>query len=456
MLNYSVLTQQLYEDFLVNLISSIEGFRSQVYQPTPGDNTTIGNGYTFLRNNNLAVWQAAGIALTPDEVSLLQSIDAAATNAEKNSLALQFTRQISTSDALNLTRQIYDQYEGPADALWMPPSLERAAFVAITYNRGVAAVNSRMNAFFTAIRNQDRAEAWFELRYNSWGTNATAEPGLRSVRLVESQIFGLYDNPSIVSAEESKQIYAMFQAHRTRIYTDESLWGVNPDGTVGTRNLIEEVNADTRWAAYPRVETVTQALTPARDAFIAWSNTLLPAGVSALNPADWNPAAIYFGGPPPGFIGPPGEEKGDRLLLRGGAGPPAWTERGLQAQGAGDPRLPGRGPEGLLPIDAGAESHELMIKEGLINPVPPLAWRVDGQGISQVRELEAGPGPVHGMIDQPGTDGIPEHVAEDCEKMAVLLNGETLEATLPHMAVTAIMAMIPSHMTGHPPVHQGA
>jgi len=48
------------------------------------------------------------------------------------------------------------------------------------------------------------------------------------------------------------------------------------------------------------------------------------------------------------------EAKGDRLLFRRGAGPPAWAERGLQAQGAGHPRLPGRSPERLLTVDAGA------------------------------------------------------------------------------------------------------
>ena len=40
--------------------------------------------------------------------------------------------------------------------------------------------------------------------------------------------------------------------------------------------------------------------------------------------------------------------------------------------------------------------------------------------------------------------------------MAVLLNRETFESALPHMPVTAVVPMIATDMTGHPPVHEGA
>lgn len=146
--------------------------------------------------------------------------------------------------------------------------------------------------------------------------------------------------------------------------------------------------------------------------------------------------------------------KGDRLLFWRSAGAAARAEGGFQAQGAGDSCLPGCRPEGLLSIYTGAEGDEFMHKEGLIDPVPPVARRLDRQGVSQVRELEAGPGPVHGVVDEPGADRIPEHVAEECKEMAVLLYEKTLEAALPHMPMTSIMAVIPSHMTGHPPLHQ--
>ena len=39
--------------------------------------------------------------------------------------------------------------------------------------------------------------------------------------------------------------------------------------------------------------------------------------------------------------------------------------------------------------------------------------------------------------------------------MAVLLNRETFESALPHMSMTAVVPMIATDMTGHPPVHEG-
>jgi hypothetical protein len=40
--------------------------------------------------------------------------------------------------------------------------------------------------------------------------------------------------------------------------------------------------------------------------------------------------------------------------------------------------------------------------------------------------------------------------------MPVLLNRKTLKPTLPDMPVTLIMLMIPSHVAGHPPLHERA
>ena len=299
MLTYVQLSEQEYVDFLVNLISSAEGHLS-VATDTRDDQITIGYGYTFARGNNLALWQAAGIALTPDEVTVLQSIDAATTLEQKNNIALnQFTRSISKTEATALLRQTYPEYEGPANQLAMPLSLERVAFVSVSYNRGVRRpLEPRMQGFFDAIRAQDRAEAWFQMRYNSWGTATNFEAGLRARRLVEAQVFNLYDffNSEIgISAEESKQVYRMLQLHRVQILGDESRWGVNPDGTAGTRNLIAEVNADPRWSTLPRVQTLTETLSQAQDAIIAWVNTQLPAGATPITAVMIdNAAAIYL------------------------------------------------------------------------------------------------------------------------------------------------------------------
>src|SRR2546425_6097953 len=155
MLNYRTLSQQEYGDLLVSFISSQEGHLDHATARPAPDHTTIGYGYTFFRNNNLALWQAAGITLTSSEIQQLQDIDAASNN-QKDNLALQFTRTITQSEAIALLRHTYPEYEGPAKTLGMPFSEERAAFVSITYNRGEGNVNSKMQDFFSAIQKRGK------------------------------------------------------------------------------------------------------------------------------------------------------------------------------------------------------------------------------------------------------------------------------------------------------------
>jgi len=58
-MNYIQITQQEYKDLVVRIISPGERLRATASFP-PGDpKATIGFGYTFNRNNNVALWQAA-------------------------------------------------------------------------------------------------------------------------------------------------------------------------------------------------------------------------------------------------------------------------------------------------------------------------------------------------------------------------------------------------------------
>lgn len=240
MLNYVPLIQQQYVDLLLSTISSLEGHGATVYKK-PDDHTTIGYGYTFVRNNNLALWQAAGITLTSAEVALLQSIDAAQGNSQKDSLALQFARSISKAEAVELLRQTYPEYEGPANALAMPFSEERVAFVSLTYNRGVSAVNTKMQAFFAAIGNQDRAEAWYQIRYNSNGLQNASDPtqganGIASRRYAESDLFGLYENAP-TTEPEARSIFRMYTEHREKVVGYEADF---PPSAATSRTFFDE------------------------------------------------------------------------------------------------------------------------------------------------------------------------------------------------------------------------
>ena len=136
-INYNMFdTTQDYVDAVVELISRVEGYRPTAKNIGDGM-ATIGYGYTFNRNDNLALWTAAGITLSPADQAALQAIDNASA-AQKTQVALAYfsNRPITKDMARSLLRQTYPRYEGPAIALNMPLSLERVALVDVTYNRG--------------------------------------------------------------------------------------------------------------------------------------------------------------------------------------------------------------------------------------------------------------------------------------------------------------------------------
>lgn len=226
-------TQDAYVNALVNFIASIEGYIQKVEDINDGA-ATIGYGYTFNRSDNLALWQAAsqadGIPLTADQIAVLKAIDAAPA-AQKTSIAIsQFTWTITEDQAKALLEQTYSQYEGPAVALGMPISNERIALVAITYNRGVGAVDRKMQSFFTAVQNGDRAEAWFQIRYNAQTNIAADKLGIANARYMESDLFGLYNDPANVNQNDALDVYKMWTKHHDQILNYENTYDpTNPN-----------------------------------------------------------------------------------------------------------------------------------------------------------------------------------------------------------------------------------
>lgn len=228
---------------------------------------TIGWGYTFNRNNNEAIWRASGISLTNDEWRQIRAIDAATGNPAKTRLGLAFARQLNADEANDLLVASSAEYAVHADRLGMPPSRERLALTSVTYNRGVHQM--RDHPLLDAIESGNRAEAWYQLRYNCWGSNTGAEAGLRKRRLVEAQVFGLYDDPANVTVDEARQTMQMLTLHRDHIQTVEGRWGEMLTGQSGTRDLRALANRDypAVTAEFGQAPTIRQALEPAR---LAW------------------------------------------------------------------------------------------------------------------------------------------------------------------------------------------
>ncbi|CTP92000.1 hemolysin related protein [Xanthomonas translucens pv. poae] len=228
---YRVLDQDQYNTLTGDLIKLTESLHARSQNVADG-RATIGYGYTFNRSNNTELWRNSGIALTDAQWRQLGAIDAAAPG-DRTRLGLQFDRALNAAEGDRLLSASLPEYERPIAGLNMPMSQERAALVSLVYNRGAGSYAANMQPFRDAVAAGDRAEAWFEMRYNAWGSNATAEAGLRKRRVMESELFGLYNDPNNVTAEEALSTYRTYQQHRDRINPDETRWGVDVDGNPG-------------------------------------------------------------------------------------------------------------------------------------------------------------------------------------------------------------------------------
>ena len=100
-------------------------------------------------------------------------------------------------------------------------SREMVALTSMAYQGTLAGIKSELK---TAIANNDRAEAWYLIRYRAQVTG----PGDLGRHFAEAQTFGLYEGDSTSAApssEESRKIYQMFTRHREDILTYENAYG---------------------------------------------------------------------------------------------------------------------------------------------------------------------------------------------------------------------------------------
>ena len=109
---------------------------------------------------------------------------------------------------------------------------------------------------------------------------------------------------------------------------------------------------------------------------------------------------------------------------------------GFESQGRRELLLPLRGTKGLLTVHTGAERDQFMDEERLVNPLCPILRQWDRGCVSEVRNAEIRPRPVGRLFNHPGSDRVAEHIAQDREEMAVLLNRKAFEPSLPHVPMT--------------------
>ncbi|MFM6632449.1 MAG: VWA domain-containing protein, partial [Microcystis panniformis] len=132
----------------------------------------------------------------------------------RNESIQAFNQRIGTDETVVTTR------------INLANSLERAVLVSMAFNRP----NLLGTGLQTAINTDgDRAEAWFEIRYNSNG-GASASTGIARRRYLESEIFGLYDqsNPPAdfrPPEADALKVFRMFNKHEIKIGNYETSYG---------------------------------------------------------------------------------------------------------------------------------------------------------------------------------------------------------------------------------------
>lgn len=268
------LDQREYDQKLRTVIVGTEGLHAHVQDVGDGM-ATIGWGYTLNRNNNVEIWARAGLELSPEQRAMLERVDRAP-RAEKTRIGLRFDKVLTEAESDMLFRASLVEYEGPARRAGLPLSDERVAMVSVTYNRGVGAL--RAHPVVDALQEGDRAEAWFQLRYNCWGLRPDMEGGLRKRRFAESEIFGLFKDHTDVPVEDAAKVYTMYRENRAEIERVERRFGVTIDGVEARPNRIAQANRDYPdiIAMYGPVSTISESLAPARSVLIGHLRTLYP------------------------------------------------------------------------------------------------------------------------------------------------------------------------------------
>jgi len=268
MLSYRTLTSQEYIDGVIDVISRVEDHIQNVKNIGDGK-ATIGYGYTFNRNDNVAIWQASSIALSASEWSVLQTIDEATISAQKTAIALnQFSRTLTREEAKILLAHTYKKYELSADQLSIPESRERIALVSLSYN-GAIWGGFRDGLRQAIMGENNRAEAWYQIRYEAlqnW--NSGYANGWAKRHYYEAEIFGLYDDPNNVDEAEAMQVLRMYTRHHDAITAYESKFGVDLFGNPSSRNMIAAANNEYSLSVFDGVDTLVEALKPTRDLLI--------------------------------------------------------------------------------------------------------------------------------------------------------------------------------------------
>lgn len=243
-----------------DLLVLLEGATSKPYLDVVGD-ATIGIGFNL--KYNLSSVLTAIVGKDHDATTLLDRLQAVvdADYASGQTALLQkrldavmktwhdsrdsavpvsfaFANSGQISAALTAIAPTYDGYVDR----WLsgiPNSTERAVLFSLAYN-SPSLLGPSLKA---AILEGDRAEAWYEIRYNSNGNKIA---GIANRRYVEAERFQLFDTEDTCNTKQALEAGAMYAAHRDKILSYESLWSPTNaaaiKGEPGIETILDELS----------------------------------------------------------------------------------------------------------------------------------------------------------------------------------------------------------------------
>ena len=242
-------SREAYLSALKQFIKDGEGGIKTIYSDTAGY-PTIGIGYALVYVNSAgsiienSKWEegfeASSINLTSTQISNVNSlIDAVVSSNQPLSKATTNTliQENNVSDISLSTPQmdtlythvitkVYEanvkSYLGETAYNLLENSKEMVALVSMDYNN--VGLN-KSPSLKRAILDNNRVNAWYEIRYNSNDNNQpdTQERGIANRRMTESDMFGLYssaDGNIPQSDNEAKNVIRFLEAHRATIQAE--------------------------------------------------------------------------------------------------------------------------------------------------------------------------------------------------------------------------------------------
>ena len=164
----------------------------------------------------------SSVGLSGADLQLIINYQANPSSATIQALLQGFPSLPSAADAtalLNVRAAVAENQLDQILGFHMTESRERAALASLAYNNASALLGPKLVA---AIQADDRAEAWYQIRYESNG-GTSQSTGIADRRITESNLFSLYDNPGQgVSEAEAKDVLRMYTVHQPEIQEYES------------------------------------------------------------------------------------------------------------------------------------------------------------------------------------------------------------------------------------------